>query len=280
MNISLLESSDFRRPLHYLLLTLLALPFVVPLLWMISTAFKPTALIYNSPPQVLPNPISLENFSTALELIDFPRYLVNTLLVTLLAVAGTVFSSSIVGYAFAVIPARGKRLLFALLLATIMVPPTATLIPLFIGFSQMGWVDTYLPLVIPHFFANAFYVFLFRQFYLSLSPDLFESAELDGSNPFSSYLHIALPLSRPPIAAVAVFAFIANWNDFLTPLVYINTNSKYTVSLGLSLFQGTYYTQLHYLMPLSLVAVLPIILIFILAQRYLIQGIFTTGLKG
>jgi multiple sugar transport system permease protein len=109
---------------------------------------------------------------------------------------------------------------------------------------------------------------------------LFESAELDGSHPFSSYLHIALPLSRPAISAVAVFAFIANWNDFLTPLVYINTNSKYTVSLGLSLFQGTYYTQLHYLMPLSLVAVLPIILIFILAQRYIIQGIITTGLKG
>ena len=272
--------SSYLDVLRYLLLAVLALPFALPLLWMLSTAFKPTRLIYTSPPQWIPNPISIDNFTGALRLIDFPRYLANTTVITLLAMIGTVFSSSLVGYAFAILPARGKNILFALLLATIMVPSTATLIPMFIGFSQLGWIDTYLPLILPHFFANAFYVFLFRQFYRTISGELFESAELDGCNPFSAYWRIALPLSRPAVTAVGVFAFIATWNDFLGPLVYINTQSKFTVSLGLALFQGTYYSQLHYLMPLSLIAVLPILLIFIGAQRFLIQWIIVTGIKG
>jgi multiple sugar transport system permease protein len=156
-----------------------------------------------------------------------------------------------------------------------MIPASVTLIPLFILFSKLGWLDTYLPLIVPQFCANAFYVFLFRQFFRSLPVELFESAEIDGCNPWQAFWQIAIPLSRPAIATVAVFAFIGNWNDFLGPLVYLSSASKFTVSLGLSLFQGIYFTQTHYLVPMSLVALLPVILLFLFAQRYFIQGIVT-----
>jgi multiple sugar transport system permease protein len=161
-----------------------------------------------------------------------------------------------------------------------MVPASVTLIPVFVLFSKLGWVNTYLPLIVPHFFANAFYVFLFRQFFRSLPWELFESAELDGCNPLMAYWKIALPLSRPALATVAVFAFIATWNDFMGPLVYLSTTDRFTLSLGLSLFHGLFYTQLQYLMPMSLVALLPVLLLFFIAQRYFVQGIVTTGLKG
>ncbi len=270
---------QFRLPLYYLLLLLLALPFSLPLVWMVVTAFKPAAQIYGDALSWLPDPPTVENFETAWSLLDFPAFIRNSLLVTGLSMVGTLLSSSLVGYAFATLPARHKPLLFTILLATVMVPPTVTLIPLFILFSRLGWINTYLPLIVPHFFANAFYVFLFRQFYRSLSPHLFESAEIDGCNPLQAYRWIAVPLSRPVLATVAVFSFIASWNDFMGPLIYLSSTSKFTLSLGLSLFHGLFYTQLQYLMPMSLIALLPVLLLFVVAQRYFVQGIVTTGLK-
>lgn len=265
--------------LYYAVLVGLALPFLLPLLWMLSTAFKPAEMVYASPPQWIPRPVTLDNFREAWGLLDFPQFIANSLWVTGLTVLGTLLSSSLVGYAFATLPGRGKQFLFNLLLATVMVPASVTLIPLFVLFSKLGWINTYLPLVVPHFFANAFYVFLFRQFFRALPAELFESAELDGCNPWMAYWRIALPLSRPALATVAVFSFIGAWNDFLGPLVYLSTNDKFTVSLGLSLFQGLFWTQLHYLMPMSLVALLPVLVLFLLAQRYFVQGIATTGFK-
>jgi ABC-type glycerol-3-phosphate transport system permease component len=263
----------------YLLLIALAVPFLLPFLWMVSTALKPAGMVYASPPQWLPQPATLANFQTAWGLMDFPRFVRNSFWVAALTVLGTLLSSSLVGFAFATLPGRGKQFLFNLMLATVMIPATVTLIPLFVLFSRLGWVNTYLPLVLPAFFANAFYVFLFRQFFRSLPPELFECAELDGCNPFMSYWRIALPLSRPALATVAVFAFVSTWNDFMGPLVYLSTNEKYTLSLGLAFFQGTHYTQLHLLMPMSLVALLPVLVLFLVAQRYFVQGIVTTGFK-
>lgn len=265
--------------LYYAALLALAVPFLLPLLWMVSTALKPASAIYASPPQWVPRPATLDNFRQAWGLLDFPRFIRNSLLVTSLTVLGTLLSSSLVGYAFATLPGRGKQFLFNLLLATVMVPPAVTLIPTFILFTKLGWVNSYLPLIVPHFFANAFYVFMFRQFFRGLPAELFESAELDGCNPLGAYWRIALPLSRPALATVAVFAFIGAWNDFLGPLVYLSTNAKFTLSLGLSLFQGIYYTQFQYLMPMSLVALLPVLVLFVIAQRYFVQGIVTTGFK-
>jgi len=264
----------------YLLLVGLAIPFLLPLVWMISTAFKPVGTIYANPLQWIPNPITTENFQQAWKLLDVPGLMANSLFVTLMTMLGTLISSPLVGFAFATLPARGKNLLFSILLGTIMVPASVTLLPVFILFSKLGWVDTYLPLIGPAFFANAFYVFLFRQFFRSLPPDIFDSAEIDGCNPLMAYWHIALPLSRPALATVIIFSFIGAWNDYLGPLVFLNSNAKYTISLGLAQFQGIHYTQLQYLIPMSLVALMPVVIIFLIAQRYFVQGIVTTGIKG
>ncbi len=262
--------------LYYLVLIMAAIPFALPIVWMASIAFKPAEMVYLSPPRWLPDPPTLANFQNAWQLLDFPVFIRNSLIVTSLTMIGSLLSSSLVGYAFAALPGRGKQILFFLLMATIMIPATVTMIPMFIGFSRIGWVNTYLPLVLPAFFTNAFYVFLFRQYFRTIPVELFDSAELDGCNPLGTYWWIALPLAKPALAGVAVFAFIASWNDFLGPLLYLSSNDRYTLSLGLSLFNGLYYTQLHYLMPMSLVALLPVIVIFLLAQRYLVQGIVTS----
>jgi multiple sugar transport system permease protein len=259
-----------------LLMLLAALPFILPLLWMLSTAFKPAEMVYASPPQWLPGTLTLENFEKAWGLLDFPAFIRNSLLISSLCVVGSVLSSSLVGFAFAAIPARGKQALLILLLSTIMIPSTVTVIPLFVGFSRLGMTNTYLPLVLPSFFANAFFVFLFRQYFRTIPQEMLESAELDGCNPLGIYWWIALPLARPALAAAAVFAFIASWNEFLNPLIYLSTNDRFTLSLGLSLFNGLFYTQLQYLMPMSLVALTPIIIVFLIAQRHLVQGVVTT----
>jgi multiple sugar transport system permease protein len=265
---------------YYLLLALVSIPFLLPLLWMVVTAFKPPAQIYGTGLTWLPDPPTLENFRKAWAMLDFARFFRNSLWITCLSLLGTLFSSSLVGYAFATLPARGKALLFGLLVTTMLLPPVVTLIPLFLLFSQLGWVNTHLPLVIPPFLGNAFYIFLFRQFFLGFPRELFESAEIDGCNPWTSYCRLALPLSGPALATVSIFAFVANWNDLMHPLIYLSTTSKFTLSLGLALFHGLAYTQLEYLMPMSLVALLPVVLLFCVAQRYFVQGIATTTIQG
>jgi multiple sugar transport system permease protein len=267
------------RGIYYATLILLAFPFLLPFIWMLSIALQPSSDIYISPPKWVPDEFTLVNFREAWQLMDIPQLMGNTMLITSFSIIGSLISSSLVGYAFALLPARGKKTIFGLLLMTIMVPGSVTLIPLFLLFSKVNMINSYWPLILPHFFANAFYVFLFRQFFQSIPKNIFEQAEIDGCNPLQAYWHIALPISRPAIAAVIVFVFIGSWNDFLGPLIYLNTTSKYTISLGLSLFQGMYWTQLHYLMPMSVVALIPVFVLFILMQRYLISGITATGLK-
>ena len=273
-----LVRSALLNGLYYAALLALAMPFLLPFAWMASTAFKPVSLIYVAPPQWIPRPFTLSNFRAAWGLVDFPRYAWNSLVVATLTVLGTLLSSSLVGYGFALLPGRGKELLFTLLLATVMVPASVTLIPLYILFSKLGWIDTQLPLVVPHFFASPFFVFIFRQFFRALPPEIFDSAEIDGCNPLRAYWHIALPLSRPAMGTAAIFAFAGAWNDFLGPLVYLSSNDRFTLSVGLSLFHGLYYSQLHYLMPMCLLALAPVLVVFFGAQRYFVQGIVTKGL--
>lgn len=258
---------------RYGLLLVLSLPFLVPLLWVIATSLKSQEQIYTEPLQFVPNPVTLANYIEPWSLLDFPRFILNSFFITLLSTGGILLSSSVVGFAFALLPARGKSLIFGLLLATIMVPASVKLIPQFILFSKLGWLNSYLPLIVPNFFANAFYIFLFRQFFLTLPIALFESAELEGCHPLGVFRWIALPLSKPVFTTVSVFAFIGVWNEFLEPLVYLSDNSKFTLSLGLALFHGLNYTQLHYLMPMSLVALTPVVLIFFVAQHQIVQGI-------
>jgi len=263
-----------------ILAVLAVLPFAVPFLWLIASALKPVGQFYAFPPTLLPDPPSLENLAGAVALVDVPRLLANSTLIAVLSVAATVVSASIVGFAFATLPARGRRPLFAVLIATILVPPSATLVPQFILFSRLGWVGSYLPLIVPHLCGSAFYVFLFRQWFRNQPANLFESAELDGANPLQAWWHVALPLARPAIAAVAVFAFVGSWNDFLGPLLYLRSPDTFTISLGLAAFQGTYVSQLHLTLALSLVALLPVVVVFAVAQRSIVGGIATGGWRG
>jgi ABC-type glycerol-3-phosphate transport system permease component len=256
------------KGLRLLVIGLLAIPFLLPLLWMTATALRPAADLFAAPFRLLPSRLTWDNFSQAWGLLDFRRFIGNTLFVAGMTALASSLSSSIVGYAFALLPARGKDLLFLLMMGTIIVPPTVLLMPQFVLFSRLGWTDSFLPLIVPAFFANAFYVFLFRQFFRTLPSELFESAEIDGCNPLRAYWQIALPLSRPALAAVALFAFIGAWNDFLGPLVYLNSLDRFTLSLGLAMFQGQYPADIQYLMPMSLVAVLPVAAIFLLLQHY------------
>jgi multiple sugar transport system permease protein len=256
------------------------LPFAVPFLWLVASALKPVGQFYAFPPTILPDPPSLENLAGAVARVDVPRLLANSTFIAVLSVAATVLSASLVGFAFATLPARGRRPLFAVLVATILVPPSATLVPQFILFSRLGWVGSYLPLIVPHLCGSAFYVFLFRQWFRNQPANLFESAELDGANPLRAWWHVGLPLAKPAIAAVAVFAFVGSWNDFLGPLLYLRSPDTFTISLGLAAFQGTYVSQLHYTLALSLVALVPVVAVFAVAQRWIVQGVATGGWRG
>ncbi len=263
---------------YWLLMSVLVLPFIFPIIWLVLSAFKPAAQIYSNTLQWLPAPMTTDNFHKAWELLHLPRLFSNTIFITAASVAGSALSSSMVGFAFGTLPARGKDFLFFLLLVTVMIPASVTLIPTFILFSKLGWVNTYLPLIVPQFCANAFYVFLFRQFFISLPVELFETAELDGCNPFGTYWYIAMPVSRPVLTVVAVFAAIASWHDFLGPLVYLNSTNHYTLSLGLAAFQGFYYTQIQYLLPAALLTLLPLVVFFFFTQEAFIRGIVSTQL--
>jgi multiple sugar transport system permease protein len=266
----------------YIFLGILSIVFLIPFLWMISTAFKDPSLIYKSPPVWFPPEITLGNFKRGLELMipSFEKLFTNSFIITFLSMVGMIFSSSLVGFAFAVFKARGKNMLFTLMLATMMVPMPVTLIPQFILFTQLKWIDTWRPLIVPHFFAAAFFVFMFRQFFGTIPRELFDSAELDGCTPFGLYWRIAVPLAKPAFATAAIFSFLGSWNDLLAPLVYLNDLNKFTLSLGLANFQATNYTLLQYLMPMAILGLIPILIIFFLAQKYFVQGIVTTGMKG
>jgi multiple sugar transport system permease protein len=229
--------------------------------------------LYADPPVWLPYPPTLRNFREALALIDFPGYALNSAVISALSVLGTVVSSSLAGFAFALLPARGRPVFFALLLATLALPQTITVVPSFVLFSRLGWVGTPLPLIVPRWCAEAFYVFLFRQFFRGLPRAIFDSAEIDGCTAWGLYWRIALPLSRPAIATSIVFSFLASWNDYQGPLLYLQRRQDFTLPLGLAAFQNEHYTQLHYLMPVALLALLPLVVVFLVAQRSIVASV-------
>ena len=266
--------------IFYILLSGLSIIFILPFLWMISTALKAPEQVWVFPPQWIPNPIVWKNFPEALKSMDFTLHLKNTLLITGFTMCGTLLSSSLVAYGFAMFRFKFREILFMLLLSTMMLPSQVTIIPLFIVFTSLGWVNTFKPLIIPSFFGSPFFIFLLRQFFLTIPRELNEAAIIDGAGYFSIYRRIVLPLSKPAIASVAIFQFMGAWNDFFGPLIYLNQMDKYPLSLALYAFRGIYSTDWQYLMAASIVVTLPCLVIFFLAQRYFIQGIALTGMKG
>jgi multiple sugar transport system permease protein len=273
--------------LHAMLLTL-SLIFLFPLIWMISTALKPIDQTMTQPPVWIPSPFQWRNFKDAfmynsetLGYIPFLIYGRNTLVLCTLAVCGTVCSNALVAYAFARMRWPGRDVLFALTLATMMVPFPVIMLPVYGMFRTLGWIGTFRPLWIPAWFGNAFYIFLLRQFYRTIPFELSEAAKIDGCSEWAIFRQIILPLSKPALSVVALFTFMETWNDFLGPLIYLLDQSTFTLSLGLQFYQSQHGgTQWHFLMAASTIVVAPVIVLFFFTQKQFIQGIAVTGLKG
>jgi multiple sugar transport system permease protein len=255
--------------------------FALPFLWMVSTSFKAPEKVMALPPQWIPDPWRPQNYGEALTQLPFLLYLRNTLIITFLSLVGQVGTSALVAFGFARLRFFGRDALFFLMLSTMMLPPIATLIPTYVMYVKLGWVNTFLPLILPAFFGGgAFYIFLLRQFFLTIPQELVDAARIDGSGSFGIFARVFLPLSKPALATVAIFSFIGHWNDFLGPLIYLRTQDMFTLALGLQTFQGIYATHYEWLMAASIVVVLPVLVLFFACQRFFVQGIVLTGLKG
>jgi multiple sugar transport system permease protein len=267
--------------LWYVPLALLAVILLGPVLWMVSTSLKEPGTEFAYPPVLAPQPIVWCNYLDALAQQPFGRYLANTLIIAGTATLGTVVSASLAAFGFARIRFPGRDLLFVLLLSTMMLPDVVTLVPRYILFSKLHWINTFLPLTVPPWFGGgAFNVFLIRQFFMGVPYELDEAARMDGANNLQIYRQILLPLAGPALATVAIFTVVANWNDFLSPLIYLNTPDRFTLALGLQNYQTLYGVQWAWLMAAAMVMVAPVVALFFAFQRFFVQGIQVTGLAG
>ncbi|MBX3054630.1 MAG: carbohydrate ABC transporter permease [Caldilineaceae bacterium] len=247
---------------------------------MLSTSLKTDQQLYVYPPQWIPNPFNWANYPNTVVYITFFLYLQNTLIIAVSATIGALISGSLVAYSLARIPWRGRNFLFILTVATLMLPFQVTLIPLFLVFKNIGWVGDFRPLIVPHFFGNALYIFLLRQFFMSIPMELSEAARMDGANEFRIYWSVILPLAKAALATVAIFEFIARWRDYLGPLIYLSNQKLYVLSLGLYEYSSQYGREWGLLMAASVLITLPIILLFFFLQKTFVQGIALTGIKG
>ena len=257
-----------------------ALLFMTPFLWMLSTSLKPDTQFYEYPPIWIPSPFQWSNYPDAIFFISFFLYLRNTLTIAVLATIGALASSSLVAYSLARIPWPGRNILFILTVATLMLPFQVTLIPLFLIFKNLGWINSFLPLIVPHWFGGALYIFLLRQFFMTLPLELSEAARIDGASELRIYWSVVMPLSTAALATVAIFEFIARWRDYLGPLIYLSNQDLYVLSLGIYEYRSQYGAEWGLLMAASVMITLPIILLFFFLQKTFVQGISLTGIKG
>ncbi len=264
----------------YLVLIGGAVLVLIPFLWTASTALKTTLQALSSPPEWIPDPVMWSNFATALTAMPFATYYKNSLTIALLRIVGDVLSSSIVAYGFARLRFPGRNFLFLVVLSTMMIPFHVLIIPRFILFREVGWLDSLLPLIVPSFFGSAFSIFLLRQYFMTIPRALDDAAKIDGCGHFSTFWRIVLPLSKPAIGAIAVFEFLNSWDYFLGPLIYISSDRNFTVELGLNSFRTEYFTEWNLFMAASLVAMLLPLTIFFIAQKYFIGGVTLVGSAG
>lgn len=264
----------------YLVLLVVLLATVTPFYWMLNTSLQTRENVFRWPPLLLPDPVYVENYQQVFDLMPMGNALWNSIKISSLATLGTLTSCSMAAYAFAKIRFRGKKAIFMGFLSTIMIPGQVTLIPLFIVFSRLGWVDTHLPLMVPFILLNAYGVFLLRQFMLGIPDAYIEAARLDGANPFQIYYQIVLPLCKPALITLGLFSFIGNWNNFLGPLVFLNTSSNFTVPLIINSFRTVYNVEWGLLMAASVVSIIPCLILYLVGQRYFVEGVTLAGLKG
>jgi len=259
----------------------LSIVFLAPFAWMVSTSLKPSHQVVAGSPFKLPETFEWGNYTDVMQQAPFEVYFKNTAVLVALSILGAVLSSSLCGYGFARLRFPGRDKLFILVLSTMMLPPAVTLIPAFVIFRHLGWINTFKPLVLPFFFGVPFYIFLFRQFFRTIPRDLEDAAQIDGATSFETFWRIMVPLSKPAVITVTIFTFVMVYNDFMGPLVYLNSESKWTVALGLASLQGAlmYKTPWNFIMAASVITLLPALVVFFAAQRYLVEGIVTSGMK-
>ncbi len=266
------------KTIIYILLVVAAFVILVPFIWCLLTALKTPSEVFAD--NLFPTELQWVNFSEALTAIPFLQFFINTMTILIPVLVGVLLSNSLVAFGFSRLNVPLKNLWFTLLLATMMLPGQVTLIPQFVIYQQIGWVGSYLPLIVPAFFGSAFNVFLLRQFMMGIPKELDEAAKLDGANTFTIYSKIIMPLVKPAMTAITIFTVTGVWNDYQGPLIYVSDVNKFTMAIGLSLFKGEYSVEWNMMMAATIVMILPIILLFFVAQKYFIEGITVTGLKG
>jgi len=280
MKIKLIRVLEKYRLVVMFLLLLMSVLMIFPFFWLIRSSFMTEREIMTMPIKWFPGQLNFDNFRGALKAAPFGMYFRNSFILVIVNVTGQIISSSFIAFGFARLRFRGQKFWFALLMSTLMLPYTVIMIPQFIGWKAVGAYNTFIPLMLPAFFGHAFNIFLVRQFYLGIPKDYDEAALVDGANYFAIYRKIIVPMSHPVLTSVGVFTFMSTWNDFLGPLLYLDKHTIRTVSLGLQVFIGQYKTQINLMMAAASLAVIPMIIIFFLAQRYFIEGITFSGLKG
>ena len=264
------------------LLIAVAFLFMVPFYWMLITALKTQTTVFSKPIQWWPSTLHWENFVTAANYPSFPflLFMWNSFYYSAMVTLGTVLSCAAVGYGFARLRFPGRDILFLITVGTLMIPSIVTLIPTFVIFKTLGWIGGYAPLIVPSFFGSAFFIFMMRQFFLGLPKDLDDAARVDGAGEFRIFWQIMLPLVRPALLVMAVFTFMWTWQEFFGPLVYLQDSNKFPLSLGLFTFRARRNTDWHLMMAGATLATLPLVIIFFIAQRYFLEGIKLTGIKG
>jgi len=267
----------------YSLLIGLSSAMLLPFAWLLRSSLCDQATVdkmITSFSDVIPPTLRWRNYADVLGAIPLLSYLWNTVFIAVCVIVGSILSSSLCAYAFAFCRVRYRKILFYGVLATVMLPGVVTMIPTFILFRELGWIDTFRPLIVPAFFGNAFAIFLFRQFFLGLPGAVIEAARIDGATPLQIYRRIVMPMSRPVTVTVALFSFVGCWNDFMGPLIYLNSKKNWTLQLGLNSFRGEVVDQTHLLMACAVIILVPILIAFFCLQRYFIRGANLSGLKG
>ena len=272
-------SAIVRKVLLYVLLIIIGIIMVDPFLWMISTSLKEQYDTVKIPPVWIPNPPRWQNYVDLFTQQPMLQFMLNTIKIVFFVVLGQLFFSSLAAYSFARIKFKGRTVMFFFYIATLMVPGQVTMIPTYLMFAKVGLVDNHIVLILPAFF-SAFGVFLLRQFFMSLPKELEEAAEIDGCNPFTTYYRIMLPLIVPAMLTLGVFTLMNTWNDYMGPLIYLTTPEKYTMTLGIAYFKGVYTTQWNLVMAGSVLSVIPILVAYLCAQKYFVEGIAFSGVKG
>ncbi len=269
-----------KRGIVYVFLVLFALCFLLPFFFLLTGSFKTSSELFSVPFRWLPKHFTLENYRQVFTKIPFFRYLMNTMIIVVLNILGALISNSLIAYGFSRLRWPGRDKVFMIVIATMILPYQVTLIPLYLMYTKMGWVGTFLPLTVPGFFGNAFFIFLMRQFLVGIPREITESARIDGAGEFTIFSRLIMPISKPVLATVAIMSFMNSWKDFLGPLVFLGSDRLYTLSLAASMLRSNLNPNWELLLALGVIMVLPVMILFFVLQKYFIQGITMSGIKG